>query len=62
MPITGNLSSNYIIQQALNISTGTQGIGYHESNVNAPNEEIRLYDYLQITRHLVHFLHKFGED
>ena len=60
MPMTGGSGPNYIVQQALQIPIATLGVGYPEGNVHAPNENIRLNDYLKTARHLVRVLDAFG--
>lgn len=60
MPMTGGSGPNYIVQQALQIPIATLGVGYPESNAHAPNENIRLNDYLKTARHLVRVLDAFG--
>ena len=60
MPMTGGSGPNYIVQQALQIPIATLGVGYPEGNAYAPNENIRLNDYIKAARHLVRVLDAFG--
>ena len=60
MPMTGGSGPNYFVQQALQIPIATLGVGYPDGNAHAPNENIRLNDYLKAARHLVRVLDAFG--
>jgi hypothetical protein len=55
-----NLFPNYIIQQAMQIPIATFGVGYPEPH--APDDNIRLNDYIKTARHLVRVLVAFGQN
>jgi acetylornithine deacetylase/succinyl-diaminopimelate desuccinylase-like protein len=61
VPMTGGSGPNAIIQDALKIPIASLGIGYPDSRVHAPNENIRLDLYLKTAKHITRILSKFGE-
>jgi acetylornithine deacetylase/succinyl-diaminopimelate desuccinylase-like protein len=61
MPLSGGSGPNYLIQDALKIPIASFGIGYPDANAHAPNENIRLIDYLNAAKHLIRILSAFSE-
>jgi acetylornithine deacetylase/succinyl-diaminopimelate desuccinylase-like protein len=60
VPISGGSGPNHAFIQYLNVPIATAGIGYPGAQVHAPNENIRLDDYLKGAKHIARILKEFG--
>ena len=60
VPISGGSGPNHAFIQYLNLPIATAGIGYPGAQVHAPNENIRLDDYLKGAKHIARILKEFG--
>lgn len=52
----------YVLCQKLGIPAVSTGVGYAHSNTHAPNENIRIGDFIQGIKHIVRIVHEFGSD
>jgi acetylornithine deacetylase/succinyl-diaminopimelate desuccinylase-like protein len=50
----------YPLTQALGIPALAAGVGYAESNLHAPNENVRLEDYFQGIRFVGELIRRFA--
>jgi acetylornithine deacetylase/succinyl-diaminopimelate desuccinylase-like protein len=49
----------YTLCQRLDIPAVSTGIGYAHSNTHAPNENIRIEDFIQGIKHIASIVHEF---
>ena len=62
VPITGGSSPVYAFARPLgNIPVVTCGVGYWDNRVHAPNEHVRLDDFLNASRHVARVLDGFAD-
>lgn len=59
-PIIGGSGPMYPFVHDLGLPIATPGIGYMESGVHAPNEHIRLEDFVKGTKHTARILDRFA--
>lgn len=50
----------YMLCQQLGIPAVSTGIGYAHSNTHAPNENIRIDDFIEGIKHIANIVHEFG--
>ena len=61
VPLTGGSSPVYAFARPLgNIPVVTCGVGYWDNRVHAPNEHVRLDDFLNASRHVARILNGFA--
>ena len=58
-PITGGSSPIYAVGGPLDIPVVNPGIGYWDNRAHAPNEHIRIQDFLNGSRHIARILARF---
>lgn len=51
----------YVLCQKLGIPAVSTGVGYAHSNTHAPNENIRISDFVQGIKHIAQIVHEFGQ-
>ncbi|HZW02618.1 MAG TPA: M20/M25/M40 family metallo-hydrolase [Anaerolineaceae bacterium] len=62
LPMTGGSGPNHIFIENLgSLPIATAGVGYPGAQIHAPNENVRLDDYLKGARHIARILTRFGE-
>lgn len=59
-PMVGGSGPNHAFIHYLNVPVATAGLGYPDTRAHAPNENIRLDQYLQHARHITRILKEFG--
>jgi acetylornithine deacetylase/succinyl-diaminopimelate desuccinylase-like protein len=62
IPFSGGSGPNHPFIHILNLPVATAGIGYPDTNAHAPNENIRLDQYLSGARHMARIINNFGRD
>lgn len=62
VPMVGGSGPNHVFIEELDLPVVTAGIGYPGSQSHAPDENIRLDDYLKGARHIARILKAFGSD
>ncbi len=61
-PLNGGSSPQYAFMQPLGgIPVVSAGVGYWDSRTHAPNEHVRLVDFLNAARHIARILDRFAE-
>jgi acetylornithine deacetylase/succinyl-diaminopimelate desuccinylase-like protein len=60
MPLIGGSGPNYLFIHDLGLPVASAGIGYSGSQIHAPNEHIRLEDFIQGIRHTAYLIEAFG--
>jgi acetylornithine deacetylase/succinyl-diaminopimelate desuccinylase-like protein len=60
-PIGGGSSPIYAFSQPLGIPVVTAGVGYAGNRTHAPDEHVRLADFLNASRHIARILDGFAE-
>lgn len=60
-PMTGGSGPNHAFIHYLNVPVATAGLGYPDTRAHAPNENIRLDQYLQHARHITRILEAFSK-
>lgn len=60
IPMQGGSSPVYAFARPLGITVVTPGLGYPGSRTHAPDENIRLGDFLNASRHIARILDSFG--
>jgi acetylornithine deacetylase/succinyl-diaminopimelate desuccinylase-like protein len=60
-PIIGGSGPNYVFAQELNVPIGTVGVGHPGSRAHAPNENIRIKDFILGITHTAHVITRLGE-
>lgn len=61
IPMTGGSSPVYAFSGPLNISVINPGVGYDGSRTHAPDEHVRLSDFLNGARHIARILEGFAD-
>lgn len=61
VPITGGSSPVYAFAGPLGIPVTTAGVGYPDSRTHAPDEHVRLQDFLNGARHIARVLDGFAD-
>ncbi|HUE75326.1 MAG TPA: M20/M25/M40 family metallo-hydrolase [Chloroflexota bacterium] len=59
-PIVGGSGPMYPFVKYLNVPIATPGIGYMDTRAHAPDENIRLDDFVRGTQHMARILARFG--
>jgi acetylornithine deacetylase/succinyl-diaminopimelate desuccinylase-like protein len=59
-PLLGGSGPMYPFVEYLGLPIATPGIGYPEARVHAPNENVRIADFVRGTRHMAHLLDQFS--
>jgi len=60
-PIVGGSGPNYPFIHVLGLPVVSAGIGYPDGRAHAPNENIRLADFVKGTRHTARIVARFGQ-
>jgi acetylornithine deacetylase/succinyl-diaminopimelate desuccinylase-like protein len=60
VPMIGGSGPNHVFIEVLGVPVATAGIGYSDSRVHAPDENIRIDLYLQHAKHVARLLKRFG--
>jgi acetylornithine deacetylase/succinyl-diaminopimelate desuccinylase-like protein len=60
-PLIGGSGPNHAFLHYLKVPIATAGVGYPGSRAHAPNENIRLDDYIKGTKHIARILKSFVE-
>lgn len=60
-PMGGGSSPVYAFAKPLNIPVVTCGVGYANNRTHAPDEHVRLVDFLNAARHIARILDGFGD-
>lgn len=60
VPMVGGSGPNHLFKEHLNIPIVTAGVSYPGSQNHAPNENIRINDFINGTKHMVRIIKKFG--
>lgn len=60
VPMVGGSGPNHLFIENLNVPVVTAGVSYPGSQNHAPNENIRIKDFINGTRHLVRIIKKSG--
>jgi acetylornithine deacetylase/succinyl-diaminopimelate desuccinylase-like protein len=60
-PIIGGSGPNYPFIHVLGLPVVSAGIGYPGGRVHAPNENIRIADFINGTRHTARIITRFAE-
>jgi acetylornithine deacetylase/succinyl-diaminopimelate desuccinylase-like protein len=61
VPLQGGSSPVYAFARPLGITVVTAGVGYAGSRTHSPNENLRLQDFLNASRHLARILDGFAD-
>lgn len=61
VPLVGGCSPVYAFARPLDIPVVTCGVGYWDNRVHAPNEHIRLGDFLKASQHVARILDGFAD-
>ncbi len=61
VPLIGGSSPGYAFADTLGIPVVTAGVGYWDNRPHAPNEHLRIEDFIQGTRHLTAILDAFSQ-
>lgn len=61
VPLQGGSSPVYAFARPLGITVVTAGVGYPGSRTHSPNENLRLQDFLNASRHLARILDGFAD-
>jgi acetylornithine deacetylase/succinyl-diaminopimelate desuccinylase-like protein len=59
-PMIGGSGPNHVFQETLKVPLVSAGVGYPGSGAHAPNEHIRIEDYLTGTKHVARILKMMG--
>lgn len=59
-PMSGGSGPNFPFVHTLNLPVVASGVGYPGSAIHAPNEHIRLHDFVQGIRHTAYIAEAFG--
>jgi acetylornithine deacetylase/succinyl-diaminopimelate desuccinylase-like protein len=62
VPFSGGSGPNHPFVHILKVPVATAGVGYPDTKAHAPNENLRLDQYLAGARHIARIIHKFGND
>ncbi|MBW6471615.1 MAG: M20/M25/M40 family metallo-hydrolase [Anaerolineaceae bacterium] len=60
VPMVGGSGPNHLFIENLNVPVVTAGVSYPGSQNHAPNENIRINDFINGTRHMVRIIKNFG--
>ncbi len=60
-PMIGGSGPNHVFQETLKVPLVSAGVGYPGSGAHAPNEHIRIEDYITGTKHVARILKMMGE-
>jgi acetylornithine deacetylase/succinyl-diaminopimelate desuccinylase-like protein len=60
-PIIGGSGPNYVFVHVLGVPIATAGVGHPGSRAHAPNENIRLKDFILGIKHTAHIIVRLGE-
>jgi acetylornithine deacetylase/succinyl-diaminopimelate desuccinylase-like protein len=61
VPMVGGSGPNHVFIETLHVPVVTSGVGYPGGQVHAPNENIRLDDYMKGAQHIARILREFGK-
>jgi acetylornithine deacetylase/succinyl-diaminopimelate desuccinylase-like protein len=61
VPLSGGSGPNYPFVHDLGLPVATAGLGYPDSRVHAPNENIRLDLYLKHAQHMAYLIQEFSK-
>ena len=61
VPLSGGSGPMHAFREALGVPIVTAGVGYPESLIHAPNENIRIDNFVLGTRHMARLVERFGE-
>lgn len=61
LPMVGGSGPNHVFLEALKVPVATAGIGYPGTKAHAPNENVRLDDYMKGAKHIARILMDFAE-
>jgi len=61
VPMIGGSGPNHVFIETLGVPVVTSGVGYPGGQAHAPNENIRLDDYMKGARHIARVLKEFGK-
>ncbi|MFB6286785.1 MAG: M20/M25/M40 family metallo-hydrolase [Candidatus Bipolaricaulia bacterium] len=61
VPLNGGSSPVYAFARPLDIPVVTCGVGYWDNRVHAPNEHVRLNDFLKASQHVARILDGFAD-
>jgi acetylornithine deacetylase/succinyl-diaminopimelate desuccinylase-like protein len=61
-PIVGGSGPFHAFRHYLEVPIATLGIGYPESRAHAPNENIRISNFILGTRHMAHLVERWGKE
>ncbi len=61
-PLTGGSGPLHAFRHYLGVPIVTLGVGYPEGLAHAPNENIRLRDFILGTRHMAHLVQRWAEE
>jgi acetylornithine deacetylase/succinyl-diaminopimelate desuccinylase-like protein len=61
-PMSGGSGPNYPFVHTLKLPVVAAGIGYPGNSIHAPNEHIRLDDFIQGIRHTAYLVEAFGRE
>ena len=62
VPMVGGSGPNHAFLHYLDLPIATAGIGYPGGQVHAPNENVRVEDYVKGAKHITRIIKKFGEE
>jgi len=60
-PLIGGSGPNYVFVHELNVPIATVGVGHAGSGAHAPNENIRLKDFILGIKHTAHVIARMGD-
>lgn len=60
VPMVGGSGPNYLFIDILNVPIVTAGVSCPGSQNHAPNENIRINDFIYGTKHMVRIIKNFG--
>jgi acetylornithine deacetylase/succinyl-diaminopimelate desuccinylase-like protein len=60
VPMTGGSGPSYPFVHDLRLPVATAGIGYPDTRIHAPNENMRVDLYLKHARHIARLLKEFA--
>lgn len=61
-PMTGGSGPNFLFAEYLGLPIVTAGVGYPGNNIHAPNEHIRIGDFVRGARHTAYIIEAFGRN
>jgi acetylornithine deacetylase/succinyl-diaminopimelate desuccinylase-like protein len=60
--MTGGSGPNHLFINDLNLPVVSAGVGYPDNRGHAPNEHIRIHDFVQGIRHTAYIIEAFGRN